>query len=130
VTGTVTVSATASDDVGVAGVQFQLDGTALGTERTTAPYTISWNSSTTSNGPHTLTAVARDAGGNHTSSTVNVSVSNTAQTPTGLVAAYGFNEGSGVQVADGSGQGNTGTISSATWRTGKFGGARSFNGTS
>ena len=64
VTGSITVSATASDDVAVAGVQFQLDGNALGAERTTAPYTIGWNSSTTSNGPHTLTAVARDAAGN------------------------------------------------------------------
>jgi hypothetical protein len=79
---------------------------------------------------HALTAVARDAAGNHAESTVNVFVSNTSQNPSGLVAAYGFNEASGVQVIDGSGQGNTGTISSAT-RTaaGKFGAALSFNGT-
>jgi hypothetical protein len=75
--------------------------------------------------------VARDAAGNHAASTVTVTVSNTTQTPTGLVAAYGFNEGSGVQVADGSGQGNGGTISSATWTaSGRFGAALSFNGTS
>jgi hypothetical protein len=58
-------------------------------------------------------------------------VSNTAQTPTGLVAAFGFNEGVGVQVTDASGQGNAGTISSATWSAaGKFGTSLSFNGTS
>ena len=58
-------------------------------------------------------------------------MSNTAQTPGGLVAAYGFNQASGVQVTDASGQGNGGTISGATWTTaGKFGGALSFNGTS
>jgi hypothetical protein len=46
-----------------------------------------------------------------------------------LVAAYGFNEGSGTVVADGSGNGNNGTISGATWTTsGKYGNALSFNG--
>ena len=49
----------------------------------------------------------------------------------GLVAAYAFNEGSGSTTADASGQGNTGTISGATWTaSGRFGGALSFNGTS
>ena len=51
--------------------------------------------------------------------------------PTGLVAAYGFDEGSGTTTADTSGNANTGTLSSATWSTsGKFGKALSFNGTS
>jgi hypothetical protein len=131
VSGTINVTATASDDVGVAGVQFKLDGTALGAERTSAPYTVAWNTTTTSNNPHTLTAVARDAAGNTSSSEVDVTVQNSAQNPNGLVAAFGFNEGSGVQVNDASGQSNTGTISSATWSTaGKFGSALSFNGTS
>jgi glucose/arabinose dehydrogenase len=49
--------------------------------------------------------------------------------PTGLVAAYGFNEGTGTTVADASGNGNTGTISGATWTaSGKYGSALSFNG--
>jgi uncharacterized repeat protein (TIGR01451 family) len=131
VTGSITVSANASDDVGVAGVQFQLDGQALGSERTAPPYSVTWNSATTSNGPHVLTAVARDASGNSSQAVTNVTVSNTSQTPNGLVAAYGFNEGSGVQTTDASGQGHTGTISSATWTAaGKFGSALSFNGTS
>jgi uncharacterized protein YjdB len=56
---------------------------------------------------------------------------NTTPPPTGLVAAYNFNEGVGSTVTDASGNGNTGTISGATWTTsGKFGGALSFNGTS
>jgi hypothetical protein len=47
-----------------------------------------------------------------------------------LVAAYSFNEGTGTTVADASGNGNTGTISGATWTTaGKYGGALVFNGT-
>jgi hypothetical protein len=77
VSGTISVSANASDNVGVAGVQFELDGTALGAEDTTAPYSISWNTATASNGSHTLTAVARDAAGNKsTASPVSVTISN------------------------------------------------------
>ena len=50
--------------------------------------------------------------------------------PTGLVAAYGFDEGTGTTTADSSGNGNTGTLTNATWTTaGKFGKALSFNGT-
>jgi hypothetical protein len=83
VSGTITVSATASDNVGVAGVQFKLDGANLGAEVTTAPYSISWNTTTTSNGSHTLTAVARDAAGNRTTSAgVTVTVSNAGGTVT------------------------------------------------
>lgn len=59
----VTVSANASDNVGVAGVQFKLDGVNLGSEDTATPYTVSWNTLGASNGTHTLTAVARDAAG-------------------------------------------------------------------
>jgi outer membrane protein assembly factor BamB len=76
VSGTVTVSATASDAVGVAGVQFKLDGADLGTEDTSSSYSISWNTASVSNGTYTLTAVARDAAGNTTTSasrTVTVS---------------------------------------------------------
>ena len=51
--------------------------------------------------------------------------------PSGLVAAYGFDEGSGSTVTDASGNGNNGTISNATWASaGKFGRALQFNGTS
>ena len=75
----VTVSATASDNVGVAGVQFKLDGVNLGTEDTASPYTKTWNTTTASNGSHTVTAVARDAAGNTTTATaVTVTVNNTA----------------------------------------------------
>src|SRR5207245_1200320 len=40
VAGTVTVAATATDNVGVAGVQFQLDGASLGAEVRAAPYVL------------------------------------------------------------------------------------------
>jgi len=73
----VTVSATASDNIGVSGVQFLLDGTNLQSEDTTSPYSILWNTTTTTNGSHTLTARARDAAGNTTTSNgVTVTVDN------------------------------------------------------
>jgi hypothetical protein len=82
VTGTVNVSAGASDNVGVTGVQFLLDGANLGAEDTAAPYTVSWNTTSVTNGAHTLTARARDAAGNQTTSTaVSVTVSNDAAPP-------------------------------------------------
>src|SRR6267378_4381982 len=43
VSGATTVSASASDNVGVVGVQFKLDGANLGAEDTTAPHSISWD---------------------------------------------------------------------------------------
>ncbi len=82
VSGTVTVSANASDNIGVAGVQFRLNGVNLGIEDTTSPYSVSWNTTTATNGIHTLTAVARDAAGNTTtSSAVSVTVNNVTVTP-------------------------------------------------
>ena len=77
VRNTVTVSGNASDNVGVVGVQFKLDGVNIGHEVTTAPYSISWDTTTVSNGSHVLTAVARDAAGNiRTSTGRTVRVSN------------------------------------------------------
>jgi hypothetical protein len=130
VSGVVTVAATATDNAGIAGVQFLLDGATLGAEVTTAPYTAQWNTTFTANGAHTLSARARDIGGNTAvSSAIAVTVSNTG--PTGMVAAYGFNEGSGTTTVDQSGSGNTGTLVGASWAaTGKFGKALSFNGSS
>lgn len=75
VSGTVAVNANANDDIGIAGVQFKLDGGNLGAEDTFAPYSVSWNTATSTAGSHTLTAVARDIAGNTTvSSTVTVTV--------------------------------------------------------
>jgi chitodextrinase/DNA-binding XRE family transcriptional regulator len=79
---TVTLSATASDNTGVSSVQFLLDGTNLGTEDTTAPYSITWNTTSATNASHTLTARARDAAGNQTiSAAVTVTTSNIVVTP-------------------------------------------------
>lgn len=83
VTGTVRISATATDNVGVVGVQYKLDGVNLGAERTSSPYSLDWNATTVVNGSHTLTAVARDAAGNQkTSSAVLVNVTGGTAVPT------------------------------------------------
>lgn len=77
VSNTITVSADASDDRGIAGVQFKLDGSNLGAEDATVSYTITWDTTTASNGSHILTAIARDIAGNLTTSNdVIVIVSN------------------------------------------------------
>jgi hypothetical protein len=77
VSGTVNLAADATDNVGVVGVQFQVDGVPVGAEDTTAPYEATWNTTTATNGAHSVTAIARDAAGNtKTSDPVAVTVDN------------------------------------------------------
>src|SRR5439155_482288 len=88
VSGTTTVTASASDNVGVVGVQFKLDGANLGLEDTTTPYSVSWDTTTASNASHTLTAIARDAAGNTTTAAaVTVTVFNDTTAPTTAITA-------------------------------------------
>jgi hypothetical protein len=131
VSGTVSVTASASDDVAVAGVQFRLDGEDLGAEDTSPPYSVSWNTTSASPGLHELSALARDEAGNTgTAAVVTVTVDNSAPpAPEGLVAAYSFDEGSGTTAGDATGNGHTGAIAGATWSAaGMYGGALSFDG--
>ncbi|HET7494407.1 MAG TPA: S8 family serine peptidase, partial [Candidatus Limnocylindrales bacterium] len=57
VSGTVAISATATHANGIASVQFLVDGVAIATD-TTSPYTASWNSTSTFDGLHSITARA------------------------------------------------------------------------
>src|SRR6266436_10010784 len=61
----VVLSATASDNVGVASVEFMVDGNSIRTA-TAAPYLANWNSTAVPNGSYTITAVASDTTGNQT----------------------------------------------------------------
>jgi hypothetical protein len=80
VSGTVAVSASASDNVGVIEVQLLVDGSVVGT-LTALPYNFAWNTTTLANGSHTLQAKAYDAAGNvGASAIVTVTVSNSALT--------------------------------------------------
>jgi len=75
VSGVATVQATATDNVGVARVEFYLDSMLQATD-TAAPYAWSWNTASAANGMHTLTAKAYDAAGNKGEQSISVSVSN------------------------------------------------------
>lgn len=80
VSGTTTVTATASDDRAVTTVEFYLDNVLQFTD-TAAPYSWSWNTTTASNGAHMLTTKAYDAAGNTgASAIVDVTVTNVGDT--------------------------------------------------
>ena len=121
-------------------------GLALEVNGFTAPSTfVSWkNWAFTANAPDQTDAAGKrwtfaswsDGGArSHTIVTPASAATYTAtfapSAPAGLVAAYGFDEGSGTRAADSSGHANTGTLSGAGWTgAGKYGSALSFNGTS
>ncbi len=92
VSGTTSVTASASDNVGVTKVEFYLDAVLQSTS-TVSPYQWSWNTTTATNGAHTLSSKAYDAAANSgTSANVSVTVSNTVDTtpptaPASLTAA-------------------------------------------
>ncbi len=92
VAGTVTVAAIASDTVGVVGVQFKLDGVNLGAEILTPPYQRTWDTTTVIDGPHTLSAEARDAANNVGVASVAVSVANTVSTGPHYVSLDGVDD--------------------------------------
>jgi hypothetical protein len=75
VSGNVTISADASDNVGVTKVEFYIDGNIL-TTITTPPYSTIWNSATVNDNNHTITARAYDAANNVGSNQISVFTSN------------------------------------------------------
>lgn len=75
VSGTVSVLVSATDNIKVTSVTLSVDGSAKSSS-TTAPFTTVWNSGTVPNGTHTLTVTAKDAKGNNSSSSIQVSVNN------------------------------------------------------
>ncbi len=87
----VTISANASDNVGVTKVEFYVNGVLLASVNGAGPYSTPWNTTALTNGSYALTTKAYDAAGNvGTSSTVTVTVNNPDTTPpsvpTGLTA--------------------------------------------
>ena len=92
--GTITFSATASDNVGVTKVEFYVDGVLKGTD-TTSPYSMTLDSTTLSNASHSLVAKAYDAAGNvGTSTTVTFTISNSGGgTSSELILNGGFESG-------------------------------------
>jgi len=81
-TGTVSLVASAADTNGIASVQFKIDGTPLGSALTSSPYQTTWDTTTTTNGAHSITAVATNTQGTSaTSAPISVIVSNAVVTP-------------------------------------------------
>ena len=91
VSGTVTVTAGASDNVGVTKVEFYQNGVLRATD-TNSPYTYSWDTSALTAGTYTLSAKAYDAAGNvGQSSTISVAVVKDTVAPTVAVTAPSAN---------------------------------------
>jgi hypothetical protein len=77
VSGVISVTASASDNIGVTRVDLQIDGVVKGS-KSAAPYTFTWDTSTAVAGKHTLQTLAYDAAGNKGSSSL---VSDTVAAP-------------------------------------------------
>lgn len=75
VSGTVQVSGTAMDNVGVTSIQFSVDGQLVATSGS-SPFVFSWNTASYANASHTITVSASDAAGNVGTSSISVAVFN------------------------------------------------------
>jgi hypothetical protein len=82
VSGAISLTASASDNVAMDRVEFYVGSTLVGSSNA-SPYHVDWDTTTVPNGQYTLTAIAYDAPvGNHaTSAPVTVTVSNADVTP-------------------------------------------------
>jgi hypothetical protein len=77
----VTVAASAYDPIAIQGVQFLLDGSPMGAQITSQPYSLTWDSTMVTSGTHTLAATATDSYGLSTTSTpVSFTVDNSSNT--------------------------------------------------
>lgn len=139
VQGSITLSANASDNVGVASVRFVVDGAYVGSALTSAPYQLAWDSSAVSNGAHSIAAAALDQAGNAaTSSSVAITVNNppsgsnsttTSSLDSGLSLHLAFEERAGTTIVDSSPKATPGSyLSSPLWAKGKFGSGLFFPG--
>ncbi len=82
VSGTIAITANATDDIGVTEVRFHVDQVLIGTDAT-APYAIAWDTTTVGDGTHALSATAVDTAGHVTTAGfVNVMVGNSGIQPT------------------------------------------------
>ncbi len=75
VSGNVSVTASASDNVGLARVEFWVDGVQEAADAS-PPYSYGWDTTQDAGGPHTILAKAFDTSNNSASETIGVTVSN------------------------------------------------------
>ena len=133
ISATFSISASASDNSGVASVQFLVDGASVGIAMT-SPYAVALQTTMFTNSTHQLTAIATDKVGNSaTSAPVTFTISNVATGPTNsLIGYWSFDSAyvSGTTLFDQSGFGGNATAVSTTSVVGIVGQALQFNGSS
>lgn len=116
VSGTIPISGTAADPAGVTDIQISVDNGPSQTASGTTNWTSSLNTSSLSNGSHTITATATDTNGNTGSASVTISVNNPL--PTSCPATPpGMTELSGNLSLETSQTGWTGTYNSNSLNT-------------
>ena len=102
VSGTVTASATASasGSASVTGVQFQVDGANLGSSTSVgALYSTIFDTTQYGNGPHTVSAIATDNGGNTGTASANITINNVVAAPTISAVTAGLITASAVSIS-------------------------------
>ena len=114
-TGEVTLSVIASDNVGISKIEFYSDDKLIGTAEG-GKTSISWDSANAANGTHTLKAIAYDAVGNH-SETASVTIKTQNQNKAPVANAGSDKTGvEGVNITfDGSKSTDNGEIVSYAW---------------
>jgi len=124
VLGAVAITANAADDNGVTQVEFFVDGGSIGIDNT-SPYSVSWNSTSISDGGHTIKATATDTASQTASDSISVTVDNENDSP---IANAGPNQivsdddGTGFELVTLNGSGSydpDGTITSYEWKEGQ-----------
>ncbi len=100
VSGTINLTSNVTDNSGQAWIFYAIDGTPLGAEMP-IPYSQTWDSTTVSNGQHSLKVTARDAVGNNSRQIITVNVDNTIVPPTGnnLIANHSLETANGANPA-------------------------------
>src|SRR5438874_6626001 len=95
--GTATLTAAASDAIGVTSVDFLVDGALVGTA-SAAPFAVTWHTTGVPNGSHAISAIARDAAGNSgTSSAIPVRVLNAYGALVSIHTALGLPDNSSTE---------------------------------
>ena len=128
--------AAATDNVGVSRYNLHRGTTsgftpAVG-NRIAQPTTTSYTDTGLAAGTYYYRVTAEDAATNTSPASNEATATVTAPPVTGLVASYGFDNGTGTTTPDQSGNNNNGTLTNATWAgptAGRYGNALSFNGT-
>ena len=117
-----------TDNVGVTGYRVYRDGSLAGTASSTS-FT---NSGLAANTSYVFTVAAFDAAGNSSSQSAQRSVTTSAPPSSGgasPLAAYSFDAGSGVSLADQSGNNLPGTlVNGPVWTAGRYNGGLAFDG--